>query len=127
MKLFLVVMILSVCALAQVRKETLAQLEKVTAAKHLHFEIGCVSSDDDPEEEFIAYANIPGHDSLHCVEEGGKSEWAVTKQRTQQAAAEALIEALKWEPTLVPRHCEPAMKMHKHRQCPRPIRGGLPE
>lgn len=117
---------LSGLMLGQVRPETINKLDTVTKAKGLHYVVGCSSRDDKPKEDFYAGAQIPGHDSIACVEEGGKAEWWVSDYDTQQEAAEALLRILQGPPNLHPYHCEPpSKKIHQHRQCPPRIEGGI--
>lgn len=111
------------CAFGQVRPNTIKQLEEATTAKHLHFDIRCSPLALGEETLFVAWANVPGHDSHFSIENGGQPDWNAYG-RTQQEAAEHLLLVLRGKPNGFPKH-EPARE--KGRSCPPPIEGGLPE
>lgn len=119
---FVIVALLAASAAGQVRAETAKKLAATAGVKHLHYIVECspMIFEDRSDMNFIAWANIPGHDSGQTIEEGGKPDWTVFG-RTEEEAAEKLIAALQGPPTTFPKHAEPEKPK---KQCAKPLEGG---
>jgi hypothetical protein len=103
-----------------VEPEWAAKLRAKAAEKGLQWRVVCKIYDD-PDAQYLAWAQPPENEGKNYIEDGATPEWIV-EGRTRKEAALNLLAALNHPPNIHPEH-RPPKETSKHRCEPR-IGGG---